>query len=186
MRQPVTPLEIARQVRDAQRGSQAAYAWLYRVFAPLVHTIHLGRAPHAHAEELAQDTFAIAFAQLGQLREAAQFGPWIAAIARRHRGRRDAGEESLREDHDRASPAAGPEDRAEAEHVLRAVRHLPEAYRETLLLRLVEGLSGPEIAALTGLTAASVRVNLHRGMAKLRASLGLAAGPEETADVDAA
>lgn len=185
MRQAVTPFEIARHVRDAQRGSQAAFAWLYRAFAPLVHTIHLGRAPRARAEELAQDTFAIAFAQLGQLREATQFGPWIAAIARRHRGRGSTDEESLREDHDGASPAAGPDERAEAERALHAIRGLPEAYRETLLLRLVEGLSGPEIAALTGLTAASVRVNLHRGMAKLRAALGLAAAPEETADVHA-
>ena len=38
--------------------------------------------------------------------------------------------------------------------------------------RLVEGLSGPEIAARTGLTPASVRVNLCRGMAMLRAQLG--------------
>jgi RNA polymerase sigma-70 factor (ECF subfamily) len=42
------------------------------------------------------------------------------------------------------------------------------AYRETLSLRLVEGLSGPEIAVLTGLTPDSVRVNLHRGFALLR------------------
>jgi RNA polymerase sigma-70 factor (ECF subfamily) len=45
------------------------------------------------------------------------------------------------------------------------------AYREPLLLRLVEGLSGAEIAAQTGLGADSVRVNLHRGLRKLRALL---------------
>ena len=45
---------------------------------------------------------------------------------------------------------------------------LPEAYRETLVLRLCEGLDGPEIAARTGLTHGSVRVNLTRGMALLR------------------
>ena len=50
----------------------------------------------------------------------------------------------------------------------RSIRSLPEAYRETLVLRLVEGMTGPEIAARTGLTAASVRVNLHRGMKMLR------------------
>jgi DNA-directed RNA polymerase specialized sigma24 family protein len=38
--------------------------------------------------------------------------------------------------------------------VLQIIRGLPEAYRETLLLRLVEGLSGPEIASATGLTEA--------------------------------
>jgi RNA polymerase sigma-70 factor (ECF subfamily) len=35
-------------------------------------------------------------------------------------------------------------------------------------MRLIEGMSGPEIAAATGLTAGSVRVNLCRGMNLLR------------------
>ena len=48
------------------------------------------------------------------------------------------------------------------------IRRLPEAYRETLILRLVEGMTGPEIAAQTGLTHESVRVNLCRGMKMLR------------------
>ena len=60
---------------------------------------------------------------------------------------------------------------AEAHAVLAVIRSLPEAYRETLVLRLVEGLTGPEIADRTGLTAASVRVNLHRGMKLLRERL---------------
>src|SRR3954471_6030419 len=62
-------------------------------------------------------------------------------------------------------------DAAEAHAALAAIRTLPEAYRETLLLRLVEGLTGPEIAERTGLTPASVRVNLHRGMKLLREKL---------------
>jgi len=40
-----------------------------------------------------------------------------------------------------------------------------------LMLRLVEGMTGPEIAARTGLTDGSVRVNLHRGMKLLREKL---------------
>ena len=55
--------------------------------------------------------------------------------------------------------------------MLAAIRRLPECYRETLILRLVEGMTGPEIAARTGLTADSVRVNLCRGMKLLRARL---------------
>ena len=49
-----------------------------------------------------------------------------------------------------------------------AIRSLPEAYSETLLLRLVEGMTGSEIALRTGLTPESVRVNLCRGMKMLR------------------
>jgi len=56
--------------------------------------------------------------------------------------------------------------------ILAAVRSLPEAYCETLILRLVEGMTGPEIAERTGLTPGSVRVNLHRGMQMLREKLG--------------
>jgi RNA polymerase sigma-70 factor (ECF subfamily) len=61
-----------------------------------------------------------------------------------------------------------PADRIDAQRALDAIRRLPPAYRETLMLRLVQGLDGPQIAALTGLTPGSVRVNLHRGMARLR------------------
>ena len=61
----------------------------------------------------------------------------------------------------------------EAIEMLNHIRALPEAYRETMILRLVEGMTGPEIALRTGLTPPSVRVNLHRGMKLLRAKLGL-------------
>ena len=64
-----------------------------------------------------------------------------------------------------------------ATHAIRAIRALPEAYRETLLMRLVEGMSGPEIAHATGMTPASVRVNLHRGMHKLRQALAVGRTP---------
>jgi RNA polymerase sigma-70 factor (ECF subfamily) len=63
-----------------------------------------------------------------------------------------------------------------AAEILELIRGLPEAYRETLVLRLVEGMTGPEIATRTGLTAASVRVNLHRGMKLLREKLGVTEG----------
>ena len=60
-----------------------------------------------------------------------------------------------------------------AREILGLIRRLPEAYRETLVLRFVEGMTGPEIAARTGLTPASVRVNLHRGMKLLRQKMGV-------------
>ncbi len=61
------------------------------------------------------------------------------------------------------SACRGPVD-AEVSEAMALIRNLPEAYRETLMLRFVEGMTGPEIAERTGLTPAYVRVNLHRGM----------------------
>jgi len=69
------------------------------------------------------------------------------------------------------SPGATPDVQFEAAQALAAIRLLPEAYRETLILRLVQGMTGPEIACVTGLSPASVRVNLHRGFKLLRAAL---------------
>ncbi len=106
------------------------------------------------------------------LRDPAAFAGWISRIARNaaedHRRRRD---DALQLDIDYAANARQTE-AAEAANALAAIRALPEAYRQTLMLRLVEGMSGAEIAERTGLTAGSVRVNLHRGMRLLRDALG--------------
>ena len=63
-----------------------------------------------------------------------------------------------------------------AAEIIEIIQSLPDAYRETLVLRLVEGMTGPEIATRTGLTPASVRVNLHRGMKLLKEKLGFKEG----------
>jgi len=165
--------EVGRWVAAARRGSQPAYVALYRRFLPLVHGILVSRWLPADADEMSQECFALAFSRLQQLREPMHFGAWIATIARHlppPAGRGETGADVLE---GLADAASSPERRSEADAVLRALAGLPEAYRETLALRLVEGLSGPEIAVLTGLTPDSVRVNLHRGMHKLRAALGL-------------
>ena len=60
---------------------------------------------------------------------------------------------------------------AEAHAALAAIRSLPDAYRETLMLRLVEGTHGPGDRRAHGPDAGSVRVNLHRGMKLLREKL---------------
>lgn len=159
---------------DAVRaGDRDAFGRLYKLFSPLVHGVLLAKVPVDDVDDLVQDVFLTALDRLDSLRDASAFGPWVAAIARnramdfhRHRPR----SEELTDD----IPAEGStSDAGEAARALAAIRALPEAYRETLVLRLVEGLTGPEIAERTGLTPASVRVNLHRGMKQLRERLGL-------------
>ncbi len=147
----------------------------------MVHGILLARVPANDVDDLVQDVFLRALPRLCDLRDAARFGPWLAAITRNrandyYRQTRAvaAVTESLPED-EAELPAAKTSSDAEAVMILAFVRSLPEAYREPLILRLVEGMTGPEIAARTGLTPGSVRVNLHRGMQQLREKLGQAA-----------
>ncbi|HEV2297815.1 MAG TPA: sigma-70 family RNA polymerase sigma factor [Candidatus Acidoferrales bacterium] len=183
--------DAAALVRQARDGSRAAFGRLYELHAGMVHGILLARVPRLEVDDLVQEVFLHAMKRLHDLREPAAFGAWLAQIARNrandfHRAacqtKELPGELSVRATNSVGSPlphfTANDPPRAEALAALAAVRELPEAYRETLLLRLVEGMTGPEIAARTGLTPASVRVNLHRGMKLLRESLGGTASHE--------
>ena len=138
----------------------------------MVHSILLGRLPAVDADDVTQNVFITAYTKLSALRDPGAFAGWIVRIARNaaedYRRRVDVVEEL---DTDYASRATQA-DAAEAAQALAAIRALPEAYRDTLMLRLVEGMSGAEIAERTGLTAGSFRVNLHRGMQLLRDALG--------------
>jgi RNA polymerase sigma-70 factor (ECF subfamily) len=161
----------AALVEAARAGDRAAFERLYESFAPLVHGVLLARVPYGEVSDLVQDVFLTAFRKLGALRDPARFGPWVAIIARNRAAdfyRRARQTEELRDE-----LAGGARHEAEASEALEVIRSLPEAYRETLVLRLVEGMTGPEIAERTGLRPASVRVNLHRGMKLLRKRLGV-------------
>lgn len=159
-------LEQIRLVEAAKRGDRSAFARLYSEFGPVVHGVLLAARGPKDADDLTQEVFLRALRRLEDLRDPHALGSWLCSIARNVA--RDAGRtihktgvlpedlpEAVVTDHDTRDLAAA---------VLNVVLELPEAYRETLTLRLVEGLSGPEIAMKTGLTQGSVRVNLCRGM----------------------
>ena len=160
---------VIRLVVAAQAGDRASFAALYTRFARTVHGILLARVPREDVDDLVQDVFLVALQRLSALEEPAAFPGWLGAIARHRavdffRRRRPTTELP-----DLPAPPAG--DQVEAMAILAAIRTLPATYAETLTLRLVEGLTGPEIAVSTGLTEGSVRVNLHRGMKHLRERL---------------
>jgi len=166
------PADIAGLVTAARDGDAGAFAQLYARFARAVHGLLLARVPAADADDLVQEVFLHAWTRLKDLREPEAFGGWLCAAARRravdyHRRSTPVGEL-----HDVHASRERPDVTAEAVAALKAIQALPEAYRETLALRLVEGLSGPEIAEATGLTPGSVRINLHRGFKLLRERLG--------------
>jgi RNA polymerase sigma-70 factor (ECF subfamily) len=158
-------------------GNRDMFAGLYELYAPLVHGVLLARMPRSEVEDTVQEIFLHALRKLHTLRDSNAFGPWIAMIARNramdfHRRSHDTVSVDDYADNLRSRDSG----QSKAEEILAIIRTLPEAYRETLVLRLVEGMTGPEIAMHTGLTAPSVRVNLHRGMKLLRAKLGFKEG----------
>jgi RNA polymerase sigma-70 factor, ECF subfamily len=180
--------EDATWVAAAQDGDRAAFGQLYERYARMVHGVLLAKVPVSDVDDLVQDVFIRALRRLSTLRETRSFGAWLAVIARnvaRDYHRRSPPEEPLTDEaSDRRiqrGVSSGDHD-GPAAAMLDAVMSLPDAYRETLILRLVEGMTGPEIAARTGMTHGSVRVNLHRGMEQLRAKLSVEPtrdGPEQ-------
>jgi RNA polymerase sigma-70 factor (ECF subfamily) len=174
-------------VRAAQRGDRTAFGLLYARYSRMVHGILLARVPFSDVDDLVQDVFLQALPRLTSLREVSRFPGWLASIARNrandfHRRAKpndefDEETTSTQIEQPTSSANHSSHSSAEAHAVLDAIRSLPDAYREPLILRLVEGMTGPEIAARTGLTHGSVRVNLHRGMLQLREILGRKASP---------
>ena len=140
------------------------------------------------ADDMAQETFLLAYRSLGQLRRPELFGAWLIRIARNvalGRARRKSAEgpslETLPELP--ALPAAGrgadpgdADSAPEAVHekylaALRLMEELPEPYRSTLADRYVNGLTCAEIASRRGVALGTVTSRLSRGLGLLREAM---------------
>jgi len=161
------PLDIEAAFRR-HRGDLER--WAARLGGPLI-----------DAEDVAQEVMMVAHARLPEFRHEAQVTTWLFKttqnIAFTHR-RRERVRRWLRGmplDYAAELQARGPsvleemERREAAAEVYSALDKLPEKYRSVVILFEIEGLSGDEIASLTGLNLATVWVHLHRGRKKLRA-----------------
>ncbi|MCC6333511.1 MAG: sigma-70 family RNA polymerase sigma factor [Myxococcales bacterium] len=170
-------------VAAARQGDRQAFTKLHGHFGRLVHAVVITRVGPSDAKDLVQDVFLTMWQKLGTLEDDQAFPAWLLSLARTRAAR------ALR-DHQPMDPLdeepglAAPDRTSspDAKKVLKALQALPETYAETLAMRLVEGMSGPEIAERTGLTPGSVRVNLHRGMKLLREKLGLPPAEEGPGD----
>ena len=178
MAQPTTDTSAEDALVNAARaGDRSAFGLLYDRYARMVHGILLCRVPPREVDDLVQEVFLLALRKLDSLRDISRFGAWLSTITRNRANDYFRRSDSL----DRATDPEAEElaesrtndhvVEQEAAMTLAVLRTLPETYREPLTLRLVEGMTGPEIAMRIGLTHGSVRVNLHRGMQMLREKL---------------
>ena len=143
----------------------------------MVHSVALGYVDRHAADDVTQDVFLGAWKSLGDLREPDKFGAWLCARARNQaksaarRARLEQERQQAREVDAQYEAEAADDGAPTMELVLEHLRALPRAFREPLTMRLVEQLTGAQIAQRLGRPPASVRVNLHRGMEQLRQSL---------------
>jgi RNA polymerase sigma-70 factor (ECF subfamily) len=164
-------VSVAELVVAARDGSRASFEELYRRFHRAVHAVALGRLHASDAADVVQEVFIEAWSKLAALRDPAAFPGWILTLAR-SRALDQTRRNARRASDDDVVIDTAPAPSLEARRALAALRELPDTYRDTLVMRLVEGMTGPEIALRTGMTPESVRVHLHRGMRLLRERLG--------------
>lgn len=164
---------------SAPEGVAARYDLdaLYREHAPAVArwVAHLG-GPRIDVDDLVHEIFLIVHRRLGEFRGDARVTTWLYRITARvvsARRRRDHSRRWIahvwRGDVKEATAAVGrltPVEELERQRARHSVYctldRLAEKYRSLLILFELEGLSGEEIAALTGIKLSTVWVRLHR------------------------
>jgi RNA polymerase sigma-70 factor (ECF subfamily) len=137
------------------------------------------------AQDLAQEAFFAAFRSHKSFREDAPLAPWIFRIARnlayqelnRRRKQRKTSLDELIEKESGEPPAEDSSPHEESvekemkERINLALARLKPGFRDAVILRLVQGYSGQETAALLGIPLATVNTRVHRGIRELRKTL---------------
>jgi RNA polymerase sigma-70 factor (ECF subfamily) len=137
------------------------------------------------AEDVMQETYLRAFANLDQFAGNARFSTWLTKIAvydalarlRRAKSQQEL-PENMHNDENPERATYGSELRAAIEE---AIDELPSMYRCVFVMREVEGLSVAETADCLAITPESVRTRLHRARALLRTRLEPATRSEASA-----
>ncbi|MBV9209846.1 MAG: sigma-70 family RNA polymerase sigma factor [Acidobacteria bacterium] len=189
------PSAEAQFIERLKAGEAAAFDRLVRERSGEVFALLYRLTEDAEeARDLTQETFLRAFQHIGRFRGDADLKTWIYRIAVNQarnrwrwwrRRRRDAtvsldagageSEEPLGT-RLRDTQSANPEQEALAREreraLLTALHSLSRSYRETVILRDIEGLSYEEIAQTLEISIGTVKSRLARGRDELRRRLG--------------
>ena len=123
------------------------------------------------ADDLAQQTFARAFANLSKLRDVSSLKSWLATIAKRTflSGQAVGMEVPVeRLDETLASPGADPEADLGAMDIRREVEALASPYRQTLIQRLFDAMSLQDIARAQGIELSLAKFRVRQGLTLLK------------------
>jgi RNA polymerase sigma-70 factor (ECF subfamily) len=176
-------------VRDILGGDVGAYDPLVRRWTPRVMAVCHARVRNGDAaEDLAQETLLRGLRALHTLSDPEKFGPWLCGIAVRtcldwlKSAARSERSLSALEDSDQGEPAALEDSsdestrRDELGRVMREVERLPLPYRQVLMQFYYQDCSYKQIAALLGISAATVNMRLTKARQMLRERLCPAGG----------
>lgn len=169
---PPDDRDEATLLRAARAGDGDAFARIYRLHAPAIHSLVLRLSGSVEtAEDITQDTFIKAMRFLPGLRAELPLRPWLkrtASNALIDQLRRQWRGVSLPDDD--VFAAAGPPTESDAE-ITGLLRRLPPVARTLVWLQVMEGWSHKELAARFGHSESWSKSILSRALAQLRAEL---------------
>ncbi|WP_371377003.1 sigma-70 family RNA polymerase sigma factor [Thalassotalea aquiviva] len=146
----------------------ALHADLYRYAYWLVHDQHI-------AEDLVQETFLRAWRALDSLKDEHSAKSWLITILRRENARRFERKQfkmsEYQEDEIVDHISSSTEQRQETQWLRDKITKLEPEYKEPLVLQVLGGFSGDEIATMLGLNKNTVMTRLFRARNKLRAAI---------------
>jgi RNA polymerase sigma-70 factor, ECF subfamily len=169
--------ELARLLKAAIGGDEAAYAGFLRRVAALVRRFAQRRITHGSldAEDIVQETLLAIHLKRHTWRTGAPVRPWLFAIARyklidafRKSGR--SIEVTLGDDFDAAAPDA--EETASERDIGRVLAALPPRERAVVSAISIDGRSIAETARSLDMAEGAVRVALHRGLTRIAKIFG--------------
>lgn len=160
-------------------GDAEAFAPLVRRYLqPAYNVAYRLLSNRQDAEDLVQEAFLTALANLRSFDRSRPFGPWFYRIVwtrglnlRKSLARRAAEPLEAERHPGAADPSADAERSDLAETVLGALAELPERQRLIVQLFDLDGFSGAEIGEMLGLNPGTVRWYLHQGRRALRERL---------------
>jgi RNA polymerase sigma-70 factor (ECF subfamily) len=168
----------AELVLQSQNGSPAAFEELVRNHQHMVHSLTFRMTGSlADAEDLAQETFIRAYAQIGTFRGTAKFSTWLYRIAvntclnwRQSEARRFHFQTSCAEEIS-AQHLNGENHTAEnqsCQHVQSALLKLPAKQRAAIVLTIYDGLNHAEAAQILGCSETTVSWRVFTARRKLK------------------
>ena len=179
-------LDDTALVRAAQRGDREAFGVLVSRHASSILSLTTRMlGPAGDAEDVAQETFVAAYKALPEFRFVSKFSTWLYRIAANKctdslRARRpdnislDAtGDESsvARETANEETPHWELEQAELAWELDTAIQALPHLYRESFVLKHVEGLGYEEMSAILGVHRDTLKMRVYKARTLLCQSL---------------
>jgi RNA polymerase sigma-70 factor (ECF subfamily) len=165
----------------AQDGDRSAYQRLLREVTPYLRSLAVRRhRDPSDVEDAVQDILLTVHAIRHTFDPTRPFGPWLVTIANRRfidrlrrQGRRRHRETPLTAEHETFSePQANLEEGPDRHELAQAIDELSPMQRKAVQLLKLKEMSLKEASTASGMSIASLKVNVHRAVKSLRKILG--------------